>query len=281
MNNPSLPAHWPAPGHLSEGRAFVLKEDVIFTPLGQEGSLCWLNARLPSSGGSFIIATGVSDEEEASATRLLRNEFALREYLSDDWAIRPVASTQYHGRFALVYAPFSFVLLTRIVGAPLACIPSFLELAIRISLPLRLMHLRNLVHGDIKPGNIFIHDDNRCRLGGFGLSSGTAEELQQTRLAVMGGTPAYMSPEHTTRTHRAVDNRSDLYSSGWCSTSCSPAACRLSWAARIRANGRIIILPPNHAPPMRCFPACPPCCRPSSSNCWQKNRRIATRPSMA
>lgn len=93
MNNSSLPARWPAPGNLSEGRAFVLKEDVIFTPLGQEGSLCWLNARLPSSGGSFIIATGVSDEEEASATRLLRNEFALREYLSDDWAIRPVAST--------------------------------------------------------------------------------------------------------------------------------------------------------------------------------------------
>ncbi|VTP63331.1 Uncharacterised protein [Leclercia adecarboxylata] len=36
---------------------------------------------------------------------LLRNEFALREYLSDDWAIRPVASTQYHGRFALVLCP--------------------------------------------------------------------------------------------------------------------------------------------------------------------------------
>jgi len=210
MNNSSLPARWPAPGNLSEGRAFVLKEDVIFTPLGQEGSLCWLNARLPSSGGSFIIATGVSDEEEASATRLLRNEFALREYLSDDWAIRPVASTQYHGRFALVYAPFSFVLLTRIVGAPIACIQSFLDLAIRISLPLRLMHLRNLVHGDIKPGNIFIHDDNSCRLGGFGLSSGTSQELQQARLAIIGGTPAYMSPEHTTRTQRAVDSRSDL-----------------------------------------------------------------------
>jgi len=214
MTNPSLPEIWPAPGNLSEGRAFVLKEDVIFTPLGQEGSLCWLNARLPRSGGAFIIATAVSDEEEASATRLLRNEFALREYLSDDWAVRPVASTQYHGRFALVYAPFSFVLLTRIVGAPMACIQSFLELAIRISLPLRLMHLRNLVHGDIKPGNIFIHEDNTCRLGGFGLSSGTSEELQQSRLAVVGGTPAYMSPEHTTRTHRAVDSRSDLYSLG-------------------------------------------------------------------
>ncbi|VTP63333.1 Predicted ATPase [Leclercia adecarboxylata] len=102
--------------------------------------------------------------------------------------------------------PFSFVLLTRIVGAPIACIQSFLDLAIRISLPLRLMHLRNLVHGDIKPGNIFIHDDNSCRLGGFGLSSGTSQELQQARLAshrrhaglYVAGTP--------TRTQRAVDS---------------------------------------------------------------------------
>ena len=210
MNNPSLPA----PENLSEGQAFVLKEDVIFTPLGQEGSLCWLNARLPASGGAFIIATAVSDEEEASATRLLRNEFALREYLSDDWAVRPVASTQYHGRFALVYAPFAFVLLTRRVGTPMAGMQHFLDLAIRICLPLRLMHLRNLVHGDIKPGNIFIDDEHRCRLGGFGLSSGGADDLSQTRLSVTGGTPAYMSPEHTTRTHRAVDSRSDLYSLG-------------------------------------------------------------------
>jgi serine/threonine protein kinase len=76
------------------------------------------------------------------------------------------------------------------------------------------MHLQNLIHGDIKPGNIFVHHDATCRLGSFGLSSGTSGDFTQTRLAVSGGTPAYMSPEHTTRTQRAVDSRSDLYSLG-------------------------------------------------------------------
>ncbi|MGS6325918.1 hypothetical protein ACVGWT_00675, partial [Enterobacter hormaechei] len=38
----------------------------------------------------------------------LKPEFALRHRLHDGWAIRPVASTQYPARFAVVYAPFCF-----------------------------------------------------------------------------------------------------------------------------------------------------------------------------
>ncbi len=75
------------------------------------------------------------------------------------------------------------------------------------------MHQRHLIHGDIKPGNLFLDDDG-CRLGGFGLTTSTAGELAQSWLPLSGGTLAYMSPEHTTRTHRAVDSRSDLYSLG-------------------------------------------------------------------
>ncbi|MFX4313160.1 hypothetical protein F8O53_14670, partial [Enterobacter sp. 63] len=116
MNKEASPAFWPARGNLHEGRAFVLKEDVIFTVLAQEGGISWMNARHPQSGGSFIIATAVSDEEEERATRLLNNEFALRDQLQDSWAIRAVATTQYRGRFALVYAPFAFELLARRAG---------------------------------------------------------------------------------------------------------------------------------------------------------------------
>jgi serine/threonine protein kinase len=76
------------------------------------------------------------------------------------------------------------------------------------------MHLQNLIHGDIKPGSIFVQHDATCRLGSFGLSCTLSDAFSQTRLAVSGGTPAWMSPEHTTRTQRPVDNRSDLYSLG-------------------------------------------------------------------
>ncbi|HHA2342877.1 TPA: ATP-binding protein [Enterobacter hormaechei subsp. xiangfangensis] len=214
MNEHTSPAFWPARGSLHEGRAFVLKEDVIFTVLAQEGGISWMNGRHPQSGGSFIIATAVSDEEEERATRLLKNEFALRDRLHDGWAIRPVASTQYRGRFALVYAPFCFELLACRAGKAISGIARFIEMAIRICGPLRQMHLHNLIHGDIKPGAFFVHHDATCRLCSFGLSCGTSDAFSQSRLAASGGTPAYMSPEHTTRTRRAVDSRSDLYSLG-------------------------------------------------------------------
>ncbi len=97
MNEHEQPAFWPAQGNLHQGRVFVLKEDVIFTVLAQEGGIAWMHARHPHSGGSFIIATAVSDEEEERATRLLKNEFALRDVLQDCWAIRAVASTSTGG----------------------------------------------------------------------------------------------------------------------------------------------------------------------------------------
>ena len=149
MNEHEQPAFWPAQGNLHQGRVFVLKEDVIFTVLAQEGGIAWMHARHPHSGGSFIIATAVSDEEEERATRLLKNEFALRDALQDSWAIRAVASTQYRGRFALVYAPFAFELLARRAGRAISGIARFIEMAIQICAPLRQMHLQNLIHGDI------------------------------------------------------------------------------------------------------------------------------------
>lgn len=79
MNENEQPSILARPGNLHQGRVFVLKEDVIFTVLAQEGGIARMNARHPHSGGSFIIATAVSDEEEERATRLLKNEFALRD----------------------------------------------------------------------------------------------------------------------------------------------------------------------------------------------------------
>ncbi|MGU0055524.1 serine/threonine protein kinase [Enterobacter hormaechei] len=124
-----------------------------------------------------------------------------------------VASTQYRGRFALVYAPFCFELLACRAGKAISGIARFIEMAIRIRGPAPDASAQP-IHGDIKPGAIFVHHDATCRLCSFGLSCGTSDAFSQSRLAASGGTPAYMSPEHTTRTRRAVDSRSDLYSLG-------------------------------------------------------------------
>jgi predicted ATPase/C4-dicarboxylate-specific signal transduction histidine kinase len=197
-----------------EDKVLTLTDEFIFTPLAQEGGIAWTLCQPLHAGETFILASPVSEEATFQATLLLKNEFSLRTQLADSWAIRPLSCTLHHGRYALVYAAFPFKTLAQSVrGAAYSC-DEFLSLALRLCTPLRQLHALGLTHSDIKPGNVFIAPDGSCRLGGFGLTTAPAENTTPTRLSVSGGTLAYMSPEHTSRTRDAVDSRSDLYSLG-------------------------------------------------------------------
>src|SRR5260370_29126130 len=57
-------------------------------------------------------------------------------------------------------------------------------------------HRAGIVHGDVKPGNIFISPENKVRLGDFGIARLTTQLSLTGRLA---GTPAYMAPEQIQR----------------------------------------------------------------------------------
>ena len=79
-------------------------------------------------------------------------------------------------------------------------------------------HEKGLIHRDIKPHNIFLHevhgDDPTVKVLDFGIAH-SAELAQQSALTEAGqilGTPAYMSPEQAQGL--PVDRRSDLYSVG-------------------------------------------------------------------
>ena len=71
-----------------------------------------------------------------------------------------------------------------------------------------------MVHRDIKPGNILYNAAGVCKLTDFGIAkSSRNEETQLTLREAVFGTPAYMSPEQATDA-RKVDSRSDIYSLG-------------------------------------------------------------------
>ena len=73
-------------------------------------------------------------------------------------------------------------------------------------------HNRNVVHRDIKPGNIFITHENHAKVMDFGLAA-VRKTSGLTRTMIIAGTPTYEAPEQKKGLGFA-DHRSDVYSAG-------------------------------------------------------------------
>lgn len=109
-----------------------------------------------------------------------------------------------------------FLVMEMVEGQPLEKIiakgsipyPTACEWAGHISTALAVAHRRAVIHGDIKPANILITNENRVKLTDFGMARLASH---QTDSAVRG-TPAYWCPEQILG--RAQDARSDLFSLG-------------------------------------------------------------------
>ncbi|QEL17175.1 serine/threonine-protein kinase [Limnoglobus roseus] len=74
-------------------------------------------------------------------------------------------------------------------------------------------HSRDILHCDVKPGNILVTHYGRPMLVDFNISVKSADGG-----ATLGGTPRYMSPEHVAAfrgdPHDPVDHRTDIFSLG-------------------------------------------------------------------
>jgi len=84
------------------------------------------------------------------------------------------------------------------------------RLGIQIAKGLQYAHEHQIVHRDIKTGNLFFTSSKKVKIMDFGL----AKMVQEVRrgATVIGGTPYYMAPEQSIGD--AVDHRADLYSLG-------------------------------------------------------------------
>lgn len=115
---------------------------------------------------------------------------------------------------ALVMELFEGAPLKEIKGGGPMPLKKFLPMAEALSETLGRLHAKNIVHQDIRPGNILIKED-RVKLANFGFESKlTLGNWDEWRPDKIEESLFYISPELTGRMNRPVDYRTDLYSLG-------------------------------------------------------------------
>jgi serine/threonine protein kinase/Leucine-rich repeat (LRR) protein/DNA-directed RNA polymerase subunit RPC12/RpoP len=92
-------------------------------------------------------------------------------------------------------------------------VPEVLRIGREMAEGLAAAHEHNLIHRDIKPGNVWLEGKRgRVKILDFGLARAGDDDTHLTQTGTIVGTPAYMAPEQAQA--KPVDARSDLFSLG-------------------------------------------------------------------
>ena len=125
---------------------------------------------------------------------------------------------QHEGQQFIVMELLEGQLLSQAIGGRPLPLDEVLELGIQISDGLDAAHAEGIVHGDLKPANIFVTRRGQAKILDFGLAqlaprrSAPREHEMQVSKPGGGGTVPYMSPEQLRG--EDLDPRADLFSLG-------------------------------------------------------------------
>lgn len=116
--------------------------------------------------------------------------------------------------YTMPFIPGESVQIRLHAGAPMD-VDEVLHTISEVGEALDYAHRAGILHRDVKPGNILLHDGHAL-VTDFGVSRAITQSsttLTLTQIGAAIGTPAYMSPEQASA-ERELDARSDVYSLG-------------------------------------------------------------------
>ena len=101
-------------------------------------------------------------------------------------------------------------------------LPEVRRYTVQICGAVKYLHARNVIHRDLKMGNLFLDKNMDIKLGDFGLAAIliTEEEYEGTyhaalsRRRTMCGTPNYIAPEILEKRKNGHDHKVDIWSIG-------------------------------------------------------------------
>ena len=146
----------------------------------------------------------------------LKQEYAIARNLPVNGIVRALDLLEFDGGCVLVLEDVEGTSLDRVIAETPLSTEQALAVAAELAGILGEIHSHDVVHKDIKPGNIIVARDGLgVRITDFGIASLVLKNAQDTAAILRPeGTLAYISPEQTGRMNCRVDWRSDLYSLG-------------------------------------------------------------------
>ena len=129
-----------------------------------------------------LIVLPATDQAAPSSLDRFSHEFALKAELDGAWAARPLELVHDHGRPMLVLEDAGGEPLDPLLDAPME-VERLLRVAIGTAMALGHVHMRGLVHKDIKPANILVNNaTGEVRLTGFGIASRLSRQKEASDL---------------------------------------------------------------------------------------------------
>ncbi|WP_428266198.1 AAA family ATPase [Haliangium sp.] len=172
--------------------------------------------RRRQDGRTVVVKTHRFEHPPPATIARLRREYAIGSRFEAPGIIHYLAVEADGDGVAVVTEDFGGVDLRTLISSLQGDVDAFLGMAVQLTEGLAAVHDQNVIHKDIKTGNIVLNPVTRVvKLIDFGLASEIVRERQGPNgPARMEGSIAYMSPEQTGRMNRTIDYRTDLYSLG-------------------------------------------------------------------